>query len=236
MENIEFGGKGLSVLPSITNKKIDSRHMAVMDIVGFFEQEKEEAKKKEFVIKERLHMKNTGIFFLECLGNTVFIPVIEIEIDCFTNNLGGFGKTTGIYIKTNALVENISPDIENAGKMKQKIGEIVTQKEVVVDNEVGYPKLVFEEDFRHGEQNEAGKSEEHPITGSQTLKEFIKEYFRRYEEQRETENPREQPSVESKTFDEVFKELYSLIKKSSDMYNPEESDYLQEEEEVINPF
>ncbi|OIR55945.1 MAG: uncharacterized protein A8A55_3309, partial [Amphiamblys sp. WSBS2006] len=64
MKSIEFGEKGLSVLPSITNKKIDVRNMAVMDITCFFEQEKEEAKKKEFVIRERLYMKNTGIFFL----------------------------------------------------------------------------------------------------------------------------------------------------------------------------
>ncbi|OIR56196.1 MAG: uncharacterized protein A8A55_3058, partial [Amphiamblys sp. WSBS2006] len=77
MESIVFGEKGLSVLPSITNKKIDVRYMAVMDILGVFEKEEKEAKKKEFVIRERLHMRNTGIFFLECLGNTVFIPVIE---------------------------------------------------------------------------------------------------------------------------------------------------------------
>ncbi|OIR56487.1 MAG: uncharacterized protein A8A55_2765, partial [Amphiamblys sp. WSBS2006] len=80
MERIVFGSKGLSVLPSITNKKIDVRHMAVMDIVSFSGREKEEAKKKEFVIREKLYMRNTGILFLECLGNTVFIPVIEIEV------------------------------------------------------------------------------------------------------------------------------------------------------------
>ncbi|OIR55840.1 MAG: uncharacterized protein A8A55_3414, partial [Amphiamblys sp. WSBS2006] len=86
MESICFGGKGLSVLSRITNEKINARHMAVMDILGGFEQEKEEAKKKEFVIRERLHMRNTGILFMECLENTVFIPVIEIEVDCFTKN------------------------------------------------------------------------------------------------------------------------------------------------------
>ncbi|OIR55769.1 MAG: uncharacterized protein A8A55_3485, partial [Amphiamblys sp. WSBS2006] len=78
MESICFGRKGLSVLPSITNEKIKVRNMAVVDIVSFFEQEKEEAKKKEFVIRERLYVKNTGILFLECLRNTFFIPVIEI--------------------------------------------------------------------------------------------------------------------------------------------------------------
>ncbi|OIR55799.1 MAG: uncharacterized protein A8A55_3455, partial [Amphiamblys sp. WSBS2006] len=158
MKSIEFGEKGLSVLPSITNKKIDVRNMAVMDITCFFGREKEETKKKEFVIRERLYVRNTGIFFLECLGNTVFIPVIEIEVDCFTKNWGGFEKTTGIHIETNAVVENI------ISKIKQRIREIVTQKKVVVENKFGYPKLVFEEDSKHGEQNETGKSEEKPIT------------------------------------------------------------------------
>ncbi|OIR55839.1 MAG: uncharacterized protein A8A55_3416, partial [Amphiamblys sp. WSBS2006] len=82
MERIVFGEKGLSVLSSITNEKINVRHMAVMDIKCFFEQEKEETKKKEFVIRERLYVRNTGILFLECLRNTVFIPAIEIEVDC----------------------------------------------------------------------------------------------------------------------------------------------------------
>ncbi|OIR56479.1 MAG: uncharacterized protein A8A55_2772, partial [Amphiamblys sp. WSBS2006] len=86
MESICFKSKGLSVLSSITNEKIKVRNMAVMDIVGGFEQEKEEARKKEFVIRERLYMRNTGILFMECLENTVFIPVIEIEVDCFTKN------------------------------------------------------------------------------------------------------------------------------------------------------
>ncbi|OIR55680.1 MAG: uncharacterized protein A8A55_3574, partial [Amphiamblys sp. WSBS2006] len=139
MESICFKNKGLSVLSSITNEKIKVRNMAVMDIMSFFEQEKEEANKKEFVIRERLHMRNTGIFFLECLRNTVFIPVVEIEVDRCTNNWGGFGKTAGVHIKTNALVGSISPGI------KQTIGEMITQKETVVDNKFGYQKLVFEE-------------------------------------------------------------------------------------------
>ncbi|OIR56179.1 MAG: uncharacterized protein A8A55_3074, partial [Amphiamblys sp. WSBS2006] len=172
MENIEFGGKGLSVLSSITNKKIDVRHMTVTDITCFFEQEKEEAKKKEFMIRERLYVRNTGILFLECLRNTVFIPVIEIEMDRCMEYWGGFGKTTGIHIKTNALVGSISTEI------KQKIGEMITQKETVVDNKFGYPKLVFEDDSNHGEQNEAGESSEQPITNYQELdlEKLIKKY------------------------------------------------------------
>ncbi|OIR56028.1 MAG: uncharacterized protein A8A55_3223 [Amphiamblys sp. WSBS2006] len=35
MERIEFGGKGVSVLSSITNEKIDVKHMVVMDIACF---------------------------------------------------------------------------------------------------------------------------------------------------------------------------------------------------------
>ncbi|OIR56148.1 MAG: uncharacterized protein A8A55_3106, partial [Amphiamblys sp. WSBS2006] len=138
MESICFKSKGLSVLSSITNEKINVRHMTVMDIAGVFEkEEKEKTKKKEFVIRERLHMRNTGIFFLECLGNTVFIPVIEIEVDCRTNNWGWFGKTTGIHVETNFLVENISPGIESTGEIKQTIGEMITQKETAVDNKFG---------------------------------------------------------------------------------------------------
>ncbi|OIR55859.1 MAG: uncharacterized protein A8A55_3396, partial [Amphiamblys sp. WSBS2006] len=165
-ESICFGRKGLSVLSRITNKKIDVRYMAVMDIMSFFEQEeKEEAKKKEFVIRERLYMRNTGILFLEFLRNTVFIPVIEIEVDCRTNNWGWFGKTTSINIETNALVGNISTEI------KQMIGEIVTQKETAMDNKNGYRKLVFEEDSGHGEQSESEKSSEQPRTGCQVFEE-----------------------------------------------------------------
>ncbi|OIR55728.1 MAG: uncharacterized protein A8A55_3526, partial [Amphiamblys sp. WSBS2006] len=73
MESIVFGSKGLSVLSSITNEKIDTRHMEVMDIVGVFDREEEEIKKKEFVIRERLYMRNTGIFFMELLEETIFI-------------------------------------------------------------------------------------------------------------------------------------------------------------------
>ncbi|OIR56826.1 MAG: uncharacterized protein A8A55_2424, partial [Amphiamblys sp. WSBS2006] len=40
IERIVFGEKGLSVLSSITNKKINTRHMAVMDIMSFFDREK----------------------------------------------------------------------------------------------------------------------------------------------------------------------------------------------------
>ncbi|OIR55596.1 MAG: uncharacterized protein A8A55_3660, partial [Amphiamblys sp. WSBS2006] len=109
MEGICFRRKGVSILLDITNEKIDVRHMAVIDIVGFFEKEKEEAKKKEFVIRESLYMRNTGIFFMELLGNTAFIPVIEIEVDCHTMDLGGFEETTSIHVETNALVESISP-------------------------------------------------------------------------------------------------------------------------------
>ncbi|OIR55622.1 MAG: uncharacterized protein A8A55_3632, partial [Amphiamblys sp. WSBS2006] len=99
MERIVFGEKGLSVLPIITNEKIDVRHMEVMDITFFFDREKKEIKKKVFVIRERLHMRNTGIFFMELLGKTVFIPVIEIEVDRFTKNWGGLGKTVGYYMQ-----------------------------------------------------------------------------------------------------------------------------------------
>ncbi|OIR56139.1 MAG: uncharacterized protein A8A55_3115 [Amphiamblys sp. WSBS2006] len=178
MESICFRSKGLSVLSSITNEKINVRHMTVMDIVSFFEQEKEEAKKKEFVIREKLYMRNTGIFFLECLGNTVFIPVIEIEVDCWMEYWGGFGKTTGINIETNALVEKINKEI------KQKIGEMIIQKEIVVKGEVGYQKLVFKKDSKHGEQSEPRESEEQPITEYQEqelcFKEKTKGYLRRY--------------------------------------------------------
>ncbi|OIR56060.1 MAG: uncharacterized protein A8A55_3194, partial [Amphiamblys sp. WSBS2006] len=186
MESICFKSKGLSVLSSITNEKIKVRNMAVMDIVSFSGREKEEAKKKEFVIRERLYMRNTGILFLECLGNTVFIPVIEIEVDRCMEHWGGFEETAGVYIKTNALVGNISPEIERAEKIKEVIKEMIAQKEIVVGSEFGYPKLVFKEDSKHGEQNETGKSEEKPITEYQELdlEKLIKKYTGD-EEQRE---------------------------------------------------
>ncbi|OIR56519.1 MAG: uncharacterized protein A8A55_2732 [Amphiamblys sp. WSBS2006] len=176
MESICFKSKGLSVLPSITNKKIDVRYMAVMDIMSFFEQEKEETKKKEFVIRERLYMKNTGIFFLECLGNTAFIPVVEIEVDPFLKKWGGFEEAVGIHIKTNVLVEN-----NNDPQIKQTIREMITQKKTVVKNETGYPKVVFEEDLKHGEQNETGESAEKPRVESKMFKTF-KEVYNRSEE------------------------------------------------------
>ncbi|OIR56029.1 MAG: uncharacterized protein A8A55_3224 [Amphiamblys sp. WSBS2006] len=103
-------------------------------------------------------MRNTGIFFLELLGETVFIPVIEIEVDRCMEHLGVLGKTTGIHVGTNALVENIT-DL----KTKQKIGEVVIQKETAVKNEFGYRKLVFKKDSKHEEQSETGESEEQPI-------------------------------------------------------------------------
>ncbi|OIR55866.1 MAG: uncharacterized protein A8A55_3387, partial [Amphiamblys sp. WSBS2006] len=178
MESIEFGEKGLSVLPSITNKKIDVRYMAVMDIAGVFEkEEKEKTKKKEFVIRERLYVKNTGIFFLECLGNTAFIPVVEIEINHFLKKWGRFEEAVGIHVKTNALVGNISTEI------KQMIGEIIAQKETVMKKELGYPKLVFEEDFGHGEQSESEESSEKPITKHPKLEEFKEDS--KHEEQSE---------------------------------------------------
>ncbi|OIR56382.1 MAG: uncharacterized protein A8A55_2871, partial [Amphiamblys sp. WSBS2006] len=223
MESIVFGSKGVSVLSSITNEKIDVRHMAVMDIVGFFEKEKEETKKKEFVIRERLYMRNTGIFFLECLGNTAFIPVIKIEVDCCMEYLGGFEETIGIHVETNVLVEKIDPQI------KQKIGGMIAQKKIVVKNEFGYQKVVFEEDSKHGEQSESKKSNEQPITGCQELEEF-KEYCK-YEELRETEKPSEKPSMGSQT----FKEEYSLLEESADMHIPEENYFLQDED-IVDPF
>ncbi|OIR56220.1 MAG: uncharacterized protein A8A55_3034 [Amphiamblys sp. WSBS2006] len=191
LESICFGGRGLSVLSSITNEKINVRHMEVMDIVDF---SKEEAKKKEFMIRERLYMRNTGIFFLVFLGNTVFIPVIKIEVDRCMKNCGRFGKTTGIHVETNALVGNISPEIENAGEMKQKIGEIVTQKETAMKKEVGYQKIVFKEELEYEEQNEPGESEEQPSTGCQILEEFKEDL--KHEEQREPEESSKQPSTE----------------------------------------
>ncbi|OIR56178.1 MAG: uncharacterized protein A8A55_3076 [Amphiamblys sp. WSBS2006] len=115
---------------------------------------------------------------MECLGNTVFVPVIEIEANCWKEHWGGFDETFGIYIKTNALVENISP------KTKQMIGEMIAQKETVVKTKNGYQKLVFEEDLKHGEQGESEESEEQLITEHQDqevcLKEGSKGCLRRY--------------------------------------------------------
>ncbi|OIR56062.1 MAG: uncharacterized protein A8A55_3191, partial [Amphiamblys sp. WSBS2006] len=160
MENILLKSKGLSVLSNITNKKINTGYMTVMDTVNCLsKKEKEKVKKKEFVIREKLYMRSAGIFFMELLGGTVFIPVIEIEIDCFTVNYG-FEETTGIYVGTNVLLEKISPGIKGAEEIKQKIGEMITQKEPVVKAFSKYKKLLFEEDIEYEEQNEQGESEE----------------------------------------------------------------------------
>ncbi|OIR56151.1 MAG: uncharacterized protein A8A55_3102 [Amphiamblys sp. WSBS2006] len=131
-------------------------------------------------------MRNTGIFFMELLGETTFIPVIEIEVDSCTKNWGWVGKTTGIHVGTNALVEKIIYH-----KIKQKIREIVTQKETVVKNKNGYQKLVFEEDCKNEEQSETGESEENPITEYQELEVFKEDS--KNEEQSETGESSEQP-------------------------------------------
>ncbi|OIR55787.1 MAG: uncharacterized protein A8A55_3467 [Amphiamblys sp. WSBS2006] len=185
-------------------------------------------------------MRNTGILFMECLENTVFIPVIEIEVDCFTKNWGGVEKTNSIHIGTNALVENISPGIASAGEIKQTIREIVTQKKVVVDNNFGYQKLVFEEDFRHGEQNETGESAEKPITEYQEreLEKLIKKYTGD-EEQRESKKSSEQPRTGCQASDEMLEEIHSLLQKLSDMHNPMERNYSHDEKVlgiVMNVF
>ncbi|OIR56639.1 MAG: uncharacterized protein A8A55_2613 [Amphiamblys sp. WSBS2006] len=112
------------------------------------EEEKYEIKKKEFVIKETLYMESTGILFLELLGETVFIPVIKIEVDYWKEHWGGFKEAIGIHVETNALLENINQEIEGAWEIKQKIGEMVAPKETAVESEFGYPKVVFKEDFR----------------------------------------------------------------------------------------
>ncbi|OIR56703.1 MAG: uncharacterized protein A8A55_2549 [Amphiamblys sp. WSBS2006] len=183
MKRIVFGEKGLFVLSIIKNEKIDVRQMEIIDIMGVFEKEEEEAKKKEFVIRERLYMRNTGILFLGFLGNTVFIPVIEIDVNRCIEHWGGFEETVGIHVGTNALVKNINQEIEGAGEIKQKIGEMVSQKETAVKNEFGYQKLVFEEDYKHGEQTETGKSEGKPITEYKELcfKERSKRFLHHYD-------------------------------------------------------
>ncbi|OIR57130.1 MAG: uncharacterized protein A8A55_2118 [Amphiamblys sp. WSBS2006] len=173
MESILFRNQGLSVLLSLTNEKINTGYMAVMDTMCCFsDQEKEKIRGKEFVIRERLHMKNAGILFLELLGKTVFIPVIEIEVDRFTVNCGGFRKINEVHIETNALLEKISPGIKSAGYIKQKIGEIIAQKEPVVKAFSRYQKPLFEEDIEHEEQHEQGESREQPTTKSQWREEI----------------------------------------------------------------
>ncbi|OIR56040.1 MAG: uncharacterized protein A8A55_3214, partial [Amphiamblys sp. WSBS2006] len=174
MDRVLFRSKGLSVLLSITNRKISTGYMKVVNTMNCLsDQEKEAIRKKVFVIREKLHMRNTGIFFMELLGNTVFIPVIEIEIDCFTEDYG-FGKTTDIHIETNALLEKISPGIKGVEEIKQKIGEMIAQKEPVVKAFSRYPKLVFEEDIEHEEKRETGEEKEQPIKECQG---FVEEGF-----------------------------------------------------------
>ncbi|OIR58401.1 MAG: uncharacterized protein A8A55_0802 [Amphiamblys sp. WSBS2006] len=229
MENICFRRKGLSVLPGITNEKINVRNMAVIDITCFSDEEKEEAKKKVFVIREGLYMRNTGILFLECLGNKVFIPVIEIEIDFCMEYWGGFEETVGTHVWTNALVENITPEIESVGEIKQKIGEMIKQKEIVVEKYFGYQKFVFKEDFKHREQSEIRESEEQPIREHQ-IPEVFKEYFK-YEEQSKTGEFSEKLIREC----QAFKEDYSLLGRTLGRYIPEENDWFQDEE-VVDPF
>ncbi|OIR55991.1 MAG: uncharacterized protein A8A55_3262, partial [Amphiamblys sp. WSBS2006] len=158
-----------------TNEKINTGYMAVMDTVDCLsKEEKEEAKKKEFVIREKLYMKNTGIFFMELLKKTVFITVIEIEIDCCTEDWGWFEETTSIHIETNALLGNISPGTKDVGEIEQKIGEMITQKDPVVSAVLGYPKLLFEEDIEHEEQRETGEEKEQPIKECQG---FVEENY-----------------------------------------------------------
>ncbi|OIR57450.1 MAG: uncharacterized protein A8A55_1789 [Amphiamblys sp. WSBS2006] len=228
MESISFGGKGLFALSSITNEKIDVRNMAVMDtIYCFSKEEKEETKKKEFMIREELYMRNTEIFFLEFLGNTVFIPVIKIEVNRCMEHWGGFEETTSIHIETNAFVEKINQEIENTGEIKQKIGEMMIQKETVVKTEFGYQKLVLKEYSKHEEQGEPEESEDQPITEYQELEEF-KEYCR-YEEQRGRGESSEQPITGCQVFG-AFKKDYSLLEEPLDMHIPEEYWFFQDKE------
>ncbi|OIR58380.1 MAG: uncharacterized protein A8A55_0837 [Amphiamblys sp. WSBS2006] len=202
LESIWFRNQGLSVLSSITNKKIIVRHMKVMDTVDCFSnEEKEEARKKEFVIRERLYMRNTGILFMELLGNTVFIPVIEIEVDFYTEDWGRFEETIGVHIETNALLEKISPGIKDARKIKQNIGEMITQKESVVKAFSRYQKLLFEEDIEYEEQHELRESEEQPIAECQEYEE-IKEDIE-YEEQPEPRGSKEKPIPKSQWRGEI---------------------------------
>ncbi|OIR56104.1 MAG: uncharacterized protein A8A55_3148, partial [Amphiamblys sp. WSBS2006] len=170
LESIFFRSKGLSVLSNITGEEINVGHMEVMDTAKCLsDQEKEAIRKKVFVIRERLHMRNTGILFMEFLGNTVFIPVIEIEVDFYTEDWGRFGKTTGVHIETNALLGKISPVIKDAGEIKQNIGEMITQKEPVVKVFSRYKKLLFKEDIEYEEHLEQRESKEKPIKEHQEL-------------------------------------------------------------------
>ncbi|OIR56513.1 MAG: uncharacterized protein A8A55_2740 [Amphiamblys sp. WSBS2006] len=176
--------------------------MAVMDTVDCLsKEEKEEAKKKEFVIRERLYMKNTGIFFMELLKKTVFIPVIEIEIDCCTEDWGWFGKTTGIHVETNALLWKICLEIKDTGEIKQNIREMIAQKEPVVKAFSRYPKLLFKEDIEYEEQHELKESKEQPITKPQDCEEFKEDI--EHEEQYEQGESKEQPITKSQWREEI---------------------------------
>ncbi|OIR56468.1 MAG: uncharacterized protein A8A55_2784 [Amphiamblys sp. WSBS2006] len=62
MESIVFGGKGFSVLSSITNEKIDARHMAVMDIVSFFDQKRRSKEERIRDKREAVHEKHGNLF------------------------------------------------------------------------------------------------------------------------------------------------------------------------------
>ncbi|OIR56640.1 MAG: uncharacterized protein A8A55_2612 [Amphiamblys sp. WSBS2006] len=84
------------------------------------------------------------------------------------------------------------------------IVEIVTQKETAMENKNGYPKLVFEEDFRHGEQSESEESSEKPITKHPKLKEFKEDS--KHEEQSEIGESSEQPINEYKDQEVCLKE------------------------------
>ncbi|OIR56371.1 MAG: uncharacterized protein A8A55_2882 [Amphiamblys sp. WSBS2006] len=124
---------------------------------------------------------------------------------------GGFGKTNGIHIGTNSLVENII-----GLKIKQRIWETIIQQETVVKNKNGYQKLVFEEDFRHGEQSESEESSKLPITKHPKLKEFKEDS--KHEEQSEIGESSEQPIMECRELEE-FKE----DSKHEEQSKPEES-------------
>ncbi|OIR56088.1 MAG: uncharacterized protein A8A55_3166, partial [Amphiamblys sp. WSBS2006] len=202
LESIFFGNQGLSVLLSITNRKINTGYMAVMDTAKCLSNEEKEAiRKKEFVIREKLYMKNTGILFLELFGNTAFIPVMEVEIDCSQEHWGRFEETIGVHIETNALLEKISPGIKDAGEIKQKIGEMITQKEPVVKVFSRYQKLLFEEDIEHEEQRELRESEEKPIAECQWREEFKEDIG--HEEQTEQGETKEKPITKSKWCEEI---------------------------------
>ncbi|OIR56125.1 MAG: uncharacterized protein A8A55_3129, partial [Amphiamblys sp. WSBS2006] len=92
MESICLEGS-MVFLSHIANDKIDVRRMEIADILGrpSYPEEDEEMmlKRKEFVIRERLYMRNAGIFFMLFLAKATFIPTIEIEMSsrmCFFAN------------------------------------------------------------------------------------------------------------------------------------------------------